>query len=476
LDAAPLNDPRKTVSATAESRNRPDREADRLRSPAKGRESIETPGQAPHAWEELIAGVVGDVVLIRTMDKAGKPLDVGSGFEPRSETSKKERLAGGSTVALEEKVQEVLTELRRACDEYVADLARVKTGKLSRGDAESIFRRNPANRFARNFLQIGKSNPKTKVAFQAYMALCFVLLSGSDLKTTGDSLRQATDALVRDHFEEKELGQLALFMRTTPHRVTKRFLQSLVKRSPHREVSAYACWSLANILKRQVEEKPDSSAVAALQEEFASRLEQITDEFSDVTVNERPLSELVKPLLVKVDLSGQADPFVGKQAPEITGTDSSGQTFRLSDYRGNVVLVEFWGNWCGYCVRLFPDERNLVNRFQSRRFAMLGVNTDDSRDALISVEREMKVTWRSWYDGPSHGNGPITSQWNVRGFPTMCILDHKGIVRFKGTFDPEFLEQAIESLLDEAEHPSSDKKRRHKHIAPRQSDDQDSGS
>jgi peroxiredoxin len=410
------------------------------------------------------------------MDKAGKPLDVGGGFEPRSETSKKGRLAGGSTLALEEKVQEVLTELRRACDEYAADLALVKTGKLSRGAAESILHRNPANRFARNFLQIGKSNPKTKVAFQAYMALSFVLLSGSDLKTTGESLRQATDALVRDHFEEKELGQLALFMRTTPHRITKRFLQSLVKRSPHREVSAYACWSLANILKRQAEEKPGSSESAALQEEFGRRLEQITDEFPDVTVNERPLSELVKPLLVKADLSGQEDPFVGKQAPEITGTDSTGQKFRLSDYRGNVVLLEFWGNWCGYCVRLFPDERNLVDKFQNRRFAMLGVNTDDSRDALISVEREMKVTWRSWYDGPSHGNGPITSQWNVSGFPTMCILDHKGIVRFKGNFNPEFLEQAIESLLDEAEHPSSEKKRKHKHIAPRHSDDQDSGS
>ena len=56
--------------------------------------------------------------------------------------------------------------------------------------------------------------------------------------------------------------------------------------------------------------------------------------------------------------------------------------------------------------------------------------------------------WRSWGDGHS---GPIVTQWNVNSFPTIYIIDHKGITRFRGTLDPDFVERAVESLLAEAE-------------------------
>ena len=67
---------------------------------------------------------------------------------------------------------------------------------------------------------------------------------------------------------------------------------------------------------------------------------------------------------------------VGKPAPEIKGVDIHGKPLALSDYRGKVVALVFWGTWCGPCMREIPREKALVDRMKGRPFAMLGVNTD----------------------------------------------------------------------------------------------------
>jgi len=95
---------------------------------------------------------------------------------------------------------------------------------------------------------------------------------------------------------------------------------------------------------------------------------------------------------------------------------------------------------------MYSHERSLVKRFQNKAFVLLGVNTDDSREQLKKAMRENDLDWRSWYDGPP--GGPITSAWGVEAFPTIYLLDARGVIRYVNPTGAR-LEEAIEKLLAE---------------------------
>ena len=81
---------------------------------------------------------------------------------------------------------------------------------------------------------------------------------------------------------------------------------------------------------------------------------------------------------------------VGKPAPEIEGVDVDGKPLKLSDYRGKVVLLVFWGAWCGPCMALVPHERELAERYKGRPFTLLGVDCKDTRKSLAIRSRRRK--------------------------------------------------------------------------------------
>ena len=95
---------------------------------------------------------------------------------------------------------------------------------------------------------------------------------------------------------------------------------------------------------------------------------------------------------------------------------------------------------------MYPHERSLVQRLNGKPFALLGVNSDPKEHLKQVIKRE-KMTWRSWWDGGST-SGPISSKWNVHSWPTIYVLDHKGVIRFKGPREHE-LDKAVDALLKE---------------------------
>ncbi len=97
---------------------------------------------------------------------------------------------------------------------------------------------------------------------------------------------------------------------------------------------------------------------------------------------------------------------------------------------------------------MYPHERSLVARLADEPFALIGVNSDPKENVKAALERE-NITWRSFWDGGSTG-GPIASAWNVSGWPTIYVLDHKGKIRFKGVRG-EAMDEAVDQLLEEME-------------------------
>ena len=77
---------------------------------------------------------------------------------------------------------------------------------------------------------------------------------------------------------------------------------------------------------------------------------------------------------------------------------------------------------------MFPHERSLVKRMQDKPFVLLGVNSDGSKKELKAVMKLEQITWRSFWDGGST-TGPIAKKWGIRGWPTLVVIDSKGVVR-----------------------------------------------
>ena len=98
---------------------------------------------------------------------------------------------------------------------------------------------------------------------------------------------------------------------------------------------------------------------------------------------------------------------------------------------------------------MYPHERSLVKRLAGRPFALLGINSDADREKLKETMKREQITWRSWWDGGST-QGPIATKWNVRGWPTVYVLDHRGVIRGK-EINGTALDRLIDRLVAEAE-------------------------
>ncbi len=97
---------------------------------------------------------------------------------------------------------------------------------------------------------------------------------------------------------------------------------------------------------------------------------------------------------------------------------------------------------------MYPHERSLVKRFQGQPFVLLAVDTGNDADRLRKLVRDGDVTWRSWWDGD---DSAIVRQWNVEAFPTIYLIDAKGVIRekFLGSPGEHRLDAAIEKLIAE---------------------------
>jgi hypothetical protein len=101
---------------------------------------------------------------------------------------------------------------------------------------------------------------------------------------------------------------------------------------------------------------------------------------------------------------------------------------------------------------MYPNERSLVKRLEGKPFALVGVNSDSDRAALKKVMEKENITWRSFWNGGST-SGPISRRWAVTGWPTLYLIDHKGVIRKKWVGSPgdKVMDAEIDKLVKEAE-------------------------
>ena len=140
----------------------------------------------------------------------------------------------------------------------------------------------------------------------------------------------------------------------------------------------------------------------------------------------------------------------GKVAPDIVGPDLDGQTFRLSDHRGKVVVLLFSAEWCGICKTLNPYERLMQDLYKNWPFTILSVETGSSQAAIKQRKSDESLRYRSWWDARSEsgGRGSIATAWEVAGYPAIYVIDASGVIRFVDLRYEDLL-KAVRQLVNE---------------------------
>lgn len=330
-----------------------------------------------------------------------------------------------------EALDKVVDKARKAKDEKAAD------------EGVQAWRQLAAD-YAKRFMALVEKNPRDVAAGDA---LLWIL----DKAARSPEMPRAVKMLEMEHLQNPHiksyLPDLSQRLRRWPGEFPdiERFLRVVHEKNTDRDTQALACYALAMGLKHHG--NPE------LRKEAESLFELCVTKYPDCIVPQE--HHIKKGKLIeraKEELSQIRKLAVGQVAPEIAGYDLEGKAFKLSDYRGKVVLLTFWGAWCPGSRKHTKQYTELVKRLHGKPFEIVGINSDRKPETAKSHIEKTQITWRSFSNEGKGLGGAIQKEWNVHAGLTIYLLDHNGVIRpHHGGLDAEDLYKTIAPLVEAAE-------------------------
>jgi hypothetical protein len=191
-------------------------------------------------------------------------------------------------------------------------------------------------KYGERFLELAKDNPQDPAALKSLVWIIDNQMSGP----TSPAVKKAIDVLARDYVTKPEIAEICAGLANTETDGVEHLLQAVLGKNPNHTVQGQACLGLAKHHKRLADEeknKAEADKQLALAEKYFDR---VVKDFADVKGRGGTIGENAKQELFEIQHLA-----VGMVAPETAGEDSSGKKFKLSDYRGKVVVLDFWAGW-----------------------------------------------------------------------------------------------------------------------------------
>jgi thiol-disulfide isomerase/thioredoxin len=329
-------------------------------------------------------------------------------------------------------------------------------------------------KYAPRFLQLAEKYPDDPAAIDA---LGWIVEHPARGQVGKDSARtRALDVLAKDYIKSDRLGPVCTVLGFYDVPTDEAFLRAVLEKNTNQDVQGLATMALGLKLKNIIEmheqlkehpglqkeyEKTFGSDVVKelaarnpdkLNKEIEQLFQRVVEKYGDVPYVHGTLGKAAAAELFEIQKLA-----VGQPVPNIEAEDADGKTYKLSDYRGKVVVLDFWATWCGPCLSMIPHEKELVERMHGRPFALIGINVDEEKETLKTFQQKRKLSWPSLWDPASdEESGPIAGKWNVKAYPTLYIVDAKGVIRYKyiGVPEEEVIDDAVDALVKEAEAPA----------------------
>ena len=115
----------------------------------------------------------------------------------------------------------------------------------------------------------------------------------------------------------------------------------------------------------------------------------------------------------------------GQPLPDFSATDLDGNPISLQDYRGKVVLLDFWAVWCGPCIAEMPNLKRVYNQYKDKGFDIIGISLDTDEKRLRDYLKENDIAWRQVFSGKGW-QSPISQQYGIHGIPAPWLIDRDG--------------------------------------------------
>jgi peroxiredoxin len=292
--------------------------------------------------------------------------------------------------------------------------------------AAELHRRQELRRtFGDRFLRMARESAGNPAVGDVVDALTWVIGHCPD----DPQGRQAVESLLQAPVLSERLAGACRQLDAEESPIAEPVYREVLRRNPHDSARAQASLALARALRRRSEragrapdERPGAPGPAR---EAESLCEDAIARYGPLRIGRETVASVAEAELFELRSLG-----IGHKAPEIEGPDLEGRPMALSDFRGKVVVLEFWGDWCSVSRASTPPVRSLVERMKGRPFVLLGVNGDNTQQVAGSA-RPAEAAERSWRDGGEVFGGRIARRWNVRALPTTYVIDHRGIIRHK---------------------------------------------
>lgn len=337
----------------------------------------------------------------------------------------------GTNVVTDARVARLLRDYVNEYRQLIIDLQRAPPARRP----EILLQQHPTPRYLRKLRELAAQHVGTPTSFAALLAACRLPQDG--LRNCDQPFQEVLGQLREQFLPDPRLEQACwALIATSP--AAEPFLRDVIRDCPHAQVRGVACCVLAELFLRA-----GQRGESLYNPEIIELYQRIVDHFPDLEVEDTALGAIVRPRLFRLQ---HLTP--GRKPPAIQGPDFDGVEFRLRDYLGQVVVLDFWADWCPHCRAMYPHERKLFEQHKDRPFALLGVNCDQPETGREAIKNKA-VIWRSWMDGPQ---GKIAGEWQNEGVPTIYVLDPRGVIRFRfdGVPQGNSLDEAVEELLEEA--------------------------
>jgi thiol-disulfide isomerase/thioredoxin len=141
----------------------------------------------------------------------------------------------------------------------------------------------------------------------------------------------------------------------------------------------------------------------------------------------------------------QAGLVEGSTFPVFNETDLAGKPLSPANYKGKVLLIDFWATWCGPCVGELPNVKKVYDKYHPKGFEIIGISLDKEKQKLTDFLKSKEIPWAQYFDGKGWAN-KLAAKYGVQSIPATYLLDGSGKIIGRDLRGEE-LEQAVSKAI-----------------------------